>query len=394
MRILLNATTIIRGGALQRANSVLLEALADREQHCWCIALSRRVYDEVRRFEPPGCDDFHVFDVSPARSRDSRRRLLKLEAEFGPDCVYSVGAPAYVKFRAPHLLTCTEPWVSHPTWLAYRTMSFPHEWIAMALRTFYKAYWFRHADAWVTQSEIASRGLHRRLRLSRNNIAVVPNTCGPQYLDSQSRRPFPAGSGKVRLLCFAASYTWKRLDLIPRVAKELARRDPTLDFEFVITLPFDDATLKQVMSVARSLDVVHLIHNEGQVPVALGPKLYRRCDMCFLPTLLESFSAAYPEAMAMGLPIVTTNLAFARDICGDAALYFEPNDPSSAAATILDLLREEPRWNGLIAKGKKTLAALPTSHQRHDLYMDLLGRLVESGRLSGQARGESNSCRC
>lgn len=35
-----------------------------------------------------------------------------------------------------------------------------------------------------------------------------------------------------------------------------------------------------------------------------------------MPTVLEVFSATYPEAMA--LPIVTSDLDFARDICDNA----------------------------------------------------------------------------
>lgn len=38
-----------------------------------------------------------------------------------------------------------------------------------------------------------------------------------------------------------------------------------------------------------------------------------------MPSLLECFTATYPEAMRMERPIVTTDLAFAQGLCGEAA---------------------------------------------------------------------------
>ena len=64
------------------------------------------------------------------------------------------------------------------------------------------------------------------------------------------------------------------------------------------------------------------------------PKLYNQADAMFLPTLLETFSASYPEAMKMERPILTSDLDFAKDICGDAALYFNPLDSYDIANKI------------------------------------------------------------
>ena len=50
-----------------------------------------------------------------------------------------------------------------------------------------------------------------------------------------------------------------------------------------------------------------------------------------LPTLMESFSASYPEAMYFGLPIVTSDLDFARETCGSAAIFVNPWDPADIA---------------------------------------------------------------
>jgi glycosyltransferase involved in cell wall biosynthesis len=58
-----------------------------------------------------------------------------------------------------------------------------------------------------------------------------------------------------------------------------------------------------------------------------------------LPSVLESFSANYPEAMISGVPIITTDLPFAQEIFGRAALYFKPLNSADAAEKILRFLK-------------------------------------------------------
>lgn len=54
----------------------------------------------------------------------------------------------------------------------------------------------------------------------------------------------------------------------------------------------------------------------------------------FLPTLLECFSASYPEAGFMKVPIFTSDLSFAKTICGEGAFYFNPMDCKNIASVI------------------------------------------------------------
>ena len=59
------------------------------------------------------------------------------------------------------------------------------------------------------------------------------------------------------------------------------------------------------------------------------PILYKQVDGMIMPTLLESFSATYIDSMALGVPIFTSDRDFARDVCGDAAWYFDPLNAES-----------------------------------------------------------------
>ena len=145
-----------------------------------------------------------------------------------------------------------------------------------------------------------------------------------------------------------------------------------LDFEFVLTLPPDDSGLKQIIDKAKLLGVEEHICNIGTVRVSDGPDVYERCHISFLPSLLETFSANYPEAMAMKRPIVTTDLGFAHDACKDAALYYEPRNAKAAAEKILMLVNSTDLWARLVDNGSKVLAELPTPEQRFERYIEII----------------------
>ncbi len=147
---------------------------------------------------------------------------------------------------------------------------------------------------------------------------------------------------------------------------------------FVFTLPREGAEWRSLVREAERLGVGDRLENLGPIPVAEGPQLYRVCHVCFLPTVLESFSATYPEAMAMGMPIVTSDLDFARDICRDAALYFPPRDPVAAAGRLVELLTNRATWERLVRAGKERIAQLPTPDEQYQMdlgvFRQVLGR--------------------
>ena len=53
-----------------------------------------------------------------------------------------------------------------------------------------------------------------------------------------------------------------------------------------------------------------------------------------MPTLLESFSGTYVEAMYHNKPIFTSDLDFAKAVCKEGAFYFNPFDEKDILETI------------------------------------------------------------
>jgi glycosyltransferase involved in cell wall biosynthesis len=377
-RILLNTTTLNKGGALQTSLNFIQQLLQDPAEFTWRLALSGSVDKELAAAETKLPADTVVFERSPAKDRAMRQQLRALADEWRPDVVLTFSGPAYVKFAQPHLLGFSDGWVTHASWHAYRMLNFPIEMCKYWLLSQYKKSWLKTADRWITQTEAARQGLHRRTGLPLDKIAVITNTCGRIYHEAaQEFRPFLAADAKVRFFCFAAPYKHKNLKLLPEIASAFKKLEPQRPFEILITLP-EGIEWEALQKQAARLHVSEHFMNAGQIPVAKGLDLYRTCDLLLLPTLLETFSGTYPEAMAMGLPIVTSDLDFARDTCQDAALYYAPHDAMAAARELQRLLRERSLWETLIAAGKQRLQVFPTPAARKELYYAEVRKLLNA----------------
>jgi glycosyltransferase involved in cell wall biosynthesis len=70
------------------------------------------------------------------------------------------------------------------------------------------------------------------------------------------------------------------------------------------------------------LGVQDMVIELGTIPYGQLHHVYRRADVYVTAAYTETFAHPLVEAMASGLPIVASDLAVHREICGDAAVYF------------------------------------------------------------------------
>jgi glycosyltransferase involved in cell wall biosynthesis len=84
--------------------------------------------------------------------------------------------------------------------------------------------------------------------------------------------------------------------------------------------------------------------------------------------------------MALGRPIVTTDLDFAHATCGDAAIYFSAGDPQAAANAVLGLIGDPVLWARCLSQGRRVLSALPDAQAKFRLYVEAIRATAVAGR--------------
>lgn len=106
-------------------------------------------------------------------------------------------------------------------------------------------------------------------------------------------------------------------------------------------------------SLIRRLGIRPEIRMLGAVPHAQLPAVYAMADVVVCPSYAESFGHPMVEAMARGRPIVASNRAVHREICGDAALYASTFDAEEMAYRMLQVLEDAELARTLSANGRE-----------------------------------------
>ncbi len=187
-------------------------------------------------------------------------------------------------------------------------------------------------------------------------IAVVQNAVSFENIGGGEDRVFELSDG-INLLCLSAYYSHKNIEIFLPLAKIL--RDWKLPVHIVTTLNGDqDPAAARFLQEVEYQSLGSVITNVGSVPMHHVPPLYQQTDGLLLPTLLESFSGTYVEAMFHRRPILTSNLSFAVGVCGDAAIYFDPSDPMDIAQKIAWMMNNPAEVTAQVGRGEMRLATM------------------------------------
>ena len=281
-------TTLKQGGVLQRAVSFIEKMPTTLDEFDWRLFISGRVQQELDQRKISVAYPKQVLMQSPARQPAVRRQVIEAIGSASPDLVFTFCGPSYLKQPFPELMGVADGWVTHSTRDAYRSVSHWRNRLGLYLASRYKLGWFRTAGTFVVQTETAQRGLSERSGIPEDKIHVVPNALAPWY---QSDEPIDLREArqKLRIVYFAAPYSHKRhlwLPSICKVIEDLGERN----FEMVITIDRSNPVAQKMNALARRLGVENRIVNLGSVPVADGLRVYRGAHICFVPSILETFS--------------------------------------------------------------------------------------------------------
>jgi glycosyltransferase involved in cell wall biosynthesis len=83
--------------------------------------------------------------------------------------------------------------------------------------------------------------------------------------------------------------------------------------------------------------------------------LYAGADLFVFPSLYEGFGLPPLEAMAHGVPVVSSDAPCMPEILGDACVFVNARDPKNIGEGILDVLQNPSRRQALIDKGRARL---------------------------------------
>ena len=363
---LINASNLKNGGGLQVADSICRQ-LHRFNEHFFVVVLSSYMESTQKAMEGMPNVKSIVYDI-----KDDWRSLLLGQNEFldelvernNIDSVLTVFGPSRWRPRVPHLcgfaraqLLLKNPLKSN--------LSFKERFTYAVWRWGFR----RSSDTFYTENAYISNMLPTMIHGSK--VYTVTNYYN-QVFDQPERWQrsvqLSVFNGTT-MLTVSSTASHKNLGIMVPVSEYLERKYPDFQFRFVLTC--NEAPFPLPVNLRKHFVFV------GKVDVAECPNLYEQADIMFMPTLLECFTATYPEAMRMEVPIVTTDLEFAHGLCGDAAFYYSAIDAEAAAEAIYKVAMDKVYARQLTEAGKEQLKSFDSYEQRADKLVGILEEMVK-----------------
>jgi glycosyltransferase involved in cell wall biosynthesis len=111
---------------------------------------------------------------------------------------------------------------------------------------------------------------------------------------------------------------------------------------------FDKRIDKAIKKYSLDSDVIF----PGFIAEADKKAVFAAAEMFCFPSLYEGFGIPVLEAMAAGIPAIASNIPAHREVAGEAALFFSPENAGELSGKIIEIFKNKDLRNELIEKGK------------------------------------------
>jgi len=240
--------------------------------------------------------------------------------------------------------------------------SLPFAWTGRALAVVHDLAFERHPEAYSTAQrlhlQLTTRWAVRRCRLLIAVSESTRNDLASLYGANPSRiRVVPHGGGEAPHARPASASQLGPLsltgDFVLQVGRVEARKNQLAALAAVERLPgltLAVAGPEVDSALAMKLRASNACRVLGRVDDATLELLYKRAKAVVVPSLYEGFGLPVLEAMACGVPVLTTPRLSLPEVGGDAVAYTGP-DPAEIARDLAALLDDEPRRAALAQAG-------------------------------------------
>ena len=202
----------------------------------------------------------------------------------------------------------------------------------------------------ITSSHATERLLISHAQVAPGKIRVIPLGVDPpavilspdQRLQERARI---LGGGGEMLLSVGVMQTRKNTLNMLKALK-------TLPAKYRLVLSGGDGYGSEAIhNFIRTESLGDRVELLGFVDDAQLARLYQAASVFLFPSLEEGFGIPVLEAMASGVPVVTSNVSSMPEVGGEAALYVDPHDPADIAQKVVQAIEDSALRASLVQKG-------------------------------------------
>lgn len=186
---------------------------------------------------------------------------------------------------------------------------------------------------WGVNPEVIHHGVDR--------TKFAPNVDGA----NEVRRDLGVSENEVLFLSVGILYPRKDISTLIDAIPTITEKHENCKFLIIGRGP-EEELMKEKIKENNLSDRVYSIDYVEDIT-----KYFAAADIFILPSFGEEFGIVYVEAMQSGLPVIAADIDVAREVVGDAGVFFEPRDTDDLANKTIDLLDNEEKMNRLVENG-------------------------------------------
>jgi glycosyltransferase involved in cell wall biosynthesis len=221
-----------------------------------------------------------------------------------------------------------------------------------------------------------ANGAALRIKHERGGVRVRETRTTTLSLADLSTRTDTCQGSRIRLLCVSRIDPRKGLRSLPPAISELVKAgfDVTLDIVGPTIGLIGESERAAILAEGRRCGVADRIALRGSLALDQLMPLYREFDLFVLPTRPgEGIPRVLMEAMAGGLPVVTTDVAGIASLITDGENgLLVPEGSTPAIATALQKLITTPALRQLVIQGGYATARAHTLEQQASSMMRIV----------------------
>jgi glycosyltransferase involved in cell wall biosynthesis len=242
------------------------------------------------------------------------------------------------------------------------------------------------ADRILTVSYNTKRDLVDYFGIAPARVEVVYNGVSSKFRPDLPREERERVAAKYRLprpylLFLGGEKPHKNVRNVLRAFAQ-ARRERALPHALVLAGPMPK-NRSRVEAIISALELDSRVCRPGVVPEEDLPGLYAGADAFLYPTLYEGFGLPVVEAMASGVPVLTSSTSALQEVAGGYALLVDPMDVDAIAKGIALLATDPARRAEFVELGKRRARDFSwdrAAERTLQIYAEALGtRRAEAG---------------
>jgi glycosyltransferase involved in cell wall biosynthesis len=348
MRLFLNGLAASAGGGITYLRNVLPRLSAQAGVHT-TVAVHPDLRQEFCHLPNLTFVDVAMPPGAARRFWHEQRRLPAVIRASGAAVLISAGNFALWRSPVPQILLSRNSLYTSRAF--YRDLRARREY-AMWLDTRIRGALARLSIHWADRTVAPSKAFAEDLRRWTGiDVLAIHHGFDPEMFFQHSlplppgvRQKLDAAADAVRLL-FVSHYNYYRnfetlISALPLLKRALSPRKVRLILTCELRSQANPGAYRaeRAAALVRNLEVVEEVVELGALHYSCLSHVYRACDAYVTPAYTETFAHPLVEAMASGLPIVASDLQVHREICGQAAQYFQPFSAEELAARVAEVV--------------------------------------------------------